>query len=83
MKTAAIIPVKTFSKAKSRLGLSSEKTEKICEIMLEEIIHTLTISPLIDQTVVVTKEPAALEICKKFKAIPIHDSEESEGTEDW
>ena len=45
--------------------------------MLEEIIHTLTISPLIDQTIVVTKEPAALEICKKFKAIPIHDSEES------
>ena len=77
MKTAAIIPVKTFSKAKTRLGLSSEKTEKICEIMLEEILHTLTISPSIDKIIVVTKDPRALEICKKFEVIPITDTEET------
>jgi 2-phospho-L-lactate guanylyltransferase len=77
LKTAAIIPVKTFSKAKTRLGLSSEKTEKICEIMLEEILHTLTISPLIDKIIVVTKDPRALEISKKFDVIPITDTEES------
>lgn len=77
MKTAAIIPVKTFSKAKTRLGLSSEKTEKICEIMLEEILHTLTISPLIDKIIIVTKDPRALEISKKFDVIPITDTEES------
>ena len=77
MKTAAIIPVKTFSKAKTRLGLSSEKTEKICEVMLEEILHTLTISPLIDKIIVVTKDTRALEISKKFDVIPITDTEES------
>lgn len=77
MKTAAIIPVKTFSKAKTRLGLSSEKTEKICEIMLEEILHTLTISPLIDKIIIVTRDPRALEISKKFDVIPITDTEES------
>lgn len=77
MKTAAIIPVKTFSKAKTRLGLSSEKTEKICEVMLEEILHTLTISPLIDKIIIVTKDPKALEISKKFDVIPITDTEES------
>jgi 2-phospho-L-lactate guanylyltransferase len=77
LKTAAIIPVKTFSKAKTRLGLSSEKTEKICEIMLEEILHTLSISPLIDKIIVVTKDPRALEISKKFDVIPITDTEES------
>ncbi len=77
MKTAAIIPVKTFSKAKTRLGLSSEKTEKICEIMLEEILHTLTISPLIDKIIIVTKDQRALEISKKFDVIPITDTEES------
>jgi len=40
LKTAAIIPVKTFLKAKTRLGISLEQKEKICEIMLEEILHT-------------------------------------------
>ena len=61
MKTAAIIPVKTFSKAKTRLGLSSEQTEKICEIMLEEILEVLSISPQIDKIIVVTKDKKALE----------------------
>ena len=45
--------------------------------MLEEILHTLTISPLIDQIIVVTKDSQALEISKKFDAISIPDTEES------
>jgi 2-phospho-L-lactate guanylyltransferase len=77
LKTAAIIPVKTFSKAKTRLGLSQEKTEQICEIMLEEILHTLSISPQIDQIIVVTKDKKALEISKKFDAVSITDTDES------
>ena len=77
MKTAAIIPVKTFSKAKTRLGLSQEKTEKICEIMLEEILHTLSISPHIDQVIIVTKDKNALEISKKFNVVSITDTDES------
>ena len=77
MKTAAIIPVKTFSKAKTRLGLSQEKTEKICEIMLEEILHTLSISPHIDQVIIVTKDKKALEISKKFDVVSITDTDES------
>ena len=77
MKTAAIIPVKTFSKAKTRLGLSQEKTEKICEIMLEEILHTLSISPHIDQVIIVTKDKNALEISKKFDVVSITDTDES------
>ena len=77
MKTAAIIPVKTFSKAKTRLGLSAEKKEKICEIMLEEILHTLSISPLIDKTIIVTKDEKALEISKKYNTVHISDNNES------
>ena len=77
MKTAAIIPVKTFLQAKTRLGLSSEQTEKICEIMLEEILGILSISPQIDKIIIVTKEKKALAISKKFEAIPIIDNEES------
>jgi 2-phospho-L-lactate guanylyltransferase len=77
LKTAAIIPVKTFLQAKTRLGLSSEQKEKICEIMLEEILHILSISPQIDKIIIVTKEKKALDISKKFDVIPITDNKES------
>jgi len=77
LKTAAIIPVKTFTNAKTRLRLPSEQKEKICEIMLEEILHTLSISPLIDETIIVTKDKRALEISQKFNAVHIPDDKES------
>jgi phospholactate guanylyltransferase (EC 2.7.7.-) len=45
LKIAAIIPVKTFSNAKTRLQLPSDKVEALCKIMLEEILQVLSISP--------------------------------------
>jgi len=77
LKTAAIIPVKTFSNAKTRLGLPSIQKEKICEIMLEEILHTLSISPQIDKIIIITKDKKALEISKKFDIIQIIDKNET------
>ena len=78
MKIAAIIPVKTFSNAKTRLDLSPNKKEKLCEIMLEEILHTISISPQIEKIVIVTKEEKAIRIGEKFNAkIIIDEKEES------
>ena len=78
MKIAAIIPVKTFSNAKTRLDLSPNKKEKLCEVMLEEILHTISISPQIEKTVIVTKEEKAIKIGGKFNAkIIIDEKEES------
>ena len=76
MKIAAIIPVKTFSLAKTRLDLSPQQKEDLCKIMLEEILHILSISPQIEKVVIVTKEEKAIELGKKFKAIIIPDNEE-------
>ena len=76
MKIAAIIPVKTFSNAKTRLDLSSQKIEGLCKIMLEEILHIISISPQIEKTILVTKEEKAIEIGKKFNVIIIRDEEE-------
>ncbi len=76
MKTAAIIPVKTFSRAKTRLNLDDVQRKKLCTVMLEEILHMLSTSPRIDETVVITREPKALEICKKFYAHVILDEKE-------
>jgi 2-phospho-L-lactate guanylyltransferase len=77
LKTAAIIPVKTFSKAKTRLGLEPGQKEKICEIMLEEILYTLSISPQIDKIIVVTQDKTALKISSKFDVMAIADNDES------
>ena len=76
MKIAAIIPVKTFSNAKTRLELSANKKEKLCEIMLEEILFTISISPHIEKIVVVTKESNAIKIAKKYDAEIIPDEKE-------
>ena len=76
MKIAAIIPVKTFLNAKTRLDLSQQQVEELCKIMLEEILHTLSISPQIEKTIMVTKEPKAIEIGKKFNTVTIIDEKE-------
>ena len=76
MKIAAIIPVKTFSKAKTRLDLSPQQVEDLCKVMLEEILHTITISPQIEKIIMVTKEKKAIKIGQKFNAITIVDEKE-------
>jgi 2-phospho-L-lactate guanylyltransferase len=76
LKIAAIIPVKTFSNAKTRLQLPTEKVEELCKIMLEEILHILSISPKIEKIILITKEKKAIEIGKKFNTITIIDQKE-------
>ncbi|HET9009034.1 MAG TPA: 2-phospho-L-lactate guanylyltransferase [Nitrosarchaeum sp.] len=76
MKIAAIIPVKTFSLAKTRLDLSVQQKEELCRIMLEEILHILSISPQIEKIVIVTKEEKAIELGKKYNTATIQDNEE-------
>jgi 2-phospho-L-lactate guanylyltransferase len=76
LKIAAIIPVKTFSKAKTRLDLSPQQVEDLCKVMLEEILHTISISPQIEKIIMVTKEKKAIEIGQKFNTITIVDEKE-------
>jgi len=76
LKIAAIIPVKTFSNAKTRLQLPAEKIEELCKIMLEEILQVLSVSSKIEKIILVTKEQKAIEIGKKFNTITIIDEKE-------
>ena len=48
MKTSAIIPVKTFSNAKTRLNLPQQQREVVCKLMFEEVIKTISKCKLID-----------------------------------
>lgn len=76
MKISAIIPVKSFSNAKTRLELPSEKIELLCKLMLEEVLTTIHNCKLIDQIIVVSKEEYALQLCNKFHGKQIIDENE-------
>ena len=75
MKISAIIPVKTFSNAKKRLNLQQAVKEKICNLMLQEVLKTVSNCELISKIVLVSKDEAALKIGRQFGAIEIFDNE--------
>ena len=77
MKTVAIIPVKSFLKAKTRLTISSEKTVDICKLMLGEVLQTISTSKKIDNTIIVSHDQSAFDIGKKFGVIEVFDELES------
>ena len=77
MKTSVIIPVKTFQKSKTRLQLSEEKTNKLCRLLLEEVIRTIHESKLIDKTIVVTNEEKISDIIEKYGCEKIKDEHET------
>ena len=77
MKIAAIIPVKTFSKAKTRLNLSSNQKEDLCRIMLQEVVETISKSKIFEKIVVVSKDETALKLTKRFGVQEIFDNDES------
>ena len=77
MKTSVIIPVKTFQKSKTRLHLSEEKTNKLCRLLLEEVIRTIHESKLIDKTIVVTNEEQISDIIEKYSCEKIKDEHET------
>jgi len=76
LRTGAIIPVKTFSKAKTRLNLSYEKTEELCKIMLDEVLQTISQSSVIEKIAVVSRDESAFKIGKKFGVVEIYDEKE-------
>ncbi len=76
LRTGAIVPVKTFSKAKSRLNLSNEKTEDLCKMMLDEVLQTISKSNIIEKVAIVSKDESAFKIGKKFDAVEIYDEKE-------
>jgi len=76
LQIASIIPVKTFSRAKSRLGLSQEKTEELCKVMLEEVLSAISKSQ-ISKTIIISKDETAFEIAKKYDTVQIFEEKEN------
>jgi 2-phospho-L-lactate guanylyltransferase len=75
LKTCVIIPVKTFSVAKTRLKLSKTHKEEICKAMLVEVLDTVSKSKLIDKIILVSKDETALKLGRQFNTVEIFDDE--------
>ena len=75
LKTSAIIPVKTLSKAKTRLNLQQDCKEEICSLMLQEVLRTVSDCKIVNQIILVTKDEDALKIGRQFNVVGIFDDE--------
>ncbi len=63
MKATAILPVKRFDAAKSRLaaGIDDERRATLAAAMLEDVLEAIGAARTIERTIVVTAEPRAIE----------------------
>ncbi|HEX4438042.1 MAG TPA: 2-phospho-L-lactate guanylyltransferase [Solirubrobacteraceae bacterium] len=63
MPTAAILPVKSFTRAKQRLGqtLADPLRPMLAEAMVADVLAALSSASAIARTIVVTREPSVME----------------------
>jgi 2-phospho-L-lactate guanylyltransferase len=76
MRTAAILPVKRFSAAKSRLGASGVAEtlrERLARAMVADVLLALTHSHAIERTFVVTREPSFAAVSEEHGALILED----------
>ena len=76
MKISAIIPVKTFINAKTRLDLSQEKKIQLCSLMLNEVLQVISDSNIFEKVIVVSKDDDVSKLCRRFNADLIFDEKE-------
>lgn len=78
MRTAAILPVKRFAAAKSRLGESVEDDlrARLARAMVADVLQALAETASIELTIVVTREPSLPETAREHGALLIEDTAE-------
>jgi len=79
VRTAAILPVKSFERAKQRLGASVENQLRLAlaEAMVGDVLAALAATREIELTLVVTREPEAAAAARAGSAEVIEDSAEA------
>jgi 2-phospho-L-lactate/phosphoenolpyruvate guanylyltransferase len=70
MKTFAIVPVKRFENAKTRLSsmLDTEDRIRLSSLMLEDTLQILSVAPALTQVIIVSADKRADEIATKHGA---------------
>jgi 2-phospho-L-lactate guanylyltransferase len=78
VRTAAILPVKRFAAAKSRLGesVAEELRARLARAMVADVLQALANSNAIERTIVVTCEPGLPETAREHGALVIADTAE-------
>ena len=73
--TWAIIPVRGLERAKSRLGgpLDAEERVDLVSRLLRRAVSAATTSPRVAGVIVVSSDPAALELARTAGAVPLAD----------
>ncbi|MBE2319503.1 2-phospho-L-lactate guanylyltransferase [Solirubrobacter sp. CPCC 204708] len=77
MRTVAILPVKSFSRAKSRLGQAFPDRPALAAAMVADVLDALFAAPSLDGVVVVTAEPVASRVAAEMGAEVVHDPAET------
>jgi 2-phospho-L-lactate guanylyltransferase len=78
MRTAAILPVKRFAAAKSRLGASvaDPLRSELARAMVLDVLLALAQAASIHATIVVTREQSLLDAARSLGAVIVDDGEE-------
>jgi 2-phospho-L-lactate/phosphoenolpyruvate guanylyltransferase len=79
MRTAAILPVKRFARAKQRLGASVEDPLRLAlaRAMVADVLLALSQTDALELTIVVTREQSVAATAAELGAIVIEDATES------
>lgn len=75
MRATAILPVKRFAAAKTRLGggLDDKRRGEVIEAMLRDVLGAISEARMVARTIVVTGEPAAATIADELGAETVSD----------
>jgi|SRR5664279_1369539 2-phospho-L-lactate guanylyltransferase len=78
MRTAAILPVKRFDRAKSRLGASVAEALRgqLARAMVADVLRALARTAAIERTIVVTCEPSLSQTAREHGALLVPDGDE-------
>lgn len=79
MKATAILPVKRFAAAKTRLGAGpgEERRRAVIEAMLRDVLAAISEARMVERIIVVTGEPAAAAIASEPGADTVPDPEDA------
>lgn len=77
MNLAAVVPVKSFSRAKTRLAVPPEARARLCRVMLGEVLETVCSAEAVSAAYVVSADAEALESASRLGAVPVRDAAEA------
>jgi len=79
MHTAAVLPIKSFARAKQRLGeaVGGGERRELAEAMVVDVLAALTAVPEVADVLVVTAEPLAVRAAERAGATVVHDPDEA------